>query len=598
MDAEEGPVITDKPKKRQRSVSAKEKAKRQRLSAHETGEDCSCKKQCFNNISVTERSDLIHKFNSFESKDLQDSYLCSFIICKPVLRRRSRKEDQESQPNNSSYSYIIKFMKDETLESLTVCYKAFLSLFGITPRRVQTLKQALLTTGLPPTDKRGTHHNRPNKMSNDTESAVLDHIKSFRGRKSHYALGDTRKLYLSEELNVSKMHKLYKEKYPNNPVSYELYRRIVTTKFNIGFGYPRKDTCTVCDIFEQRRQGIESELSSSSGDQNDLLKQQETLKTELELHQRKAQTFYKRKTEAKKRAKTDHTMEALVFDYQKNLPVPNKSSNDVYYKRQLSFHSFNVHRLSDDSAYFFSYDETIARKGSDEVCSMLHYYLNNVLSPEVSDIELFCDGCSGQNKNYTLFRFLHWLVHTKKRFRSIIIRFPIRGHSYLECDRDMAIVNQSTQVDVPDDWINVIETARVKPSPFNVVKCDTEFFLNFNDHLKSGYKATSPFKTRPVRELIVNANSSQLVFCRESWNGSFLSYPITAKGKRSSQLVGIPQLYTELIPLKQAKYKDLQTLKNLYLPKYHNFYDSLPVMCLSANDVHEDGASDNDDDSL
>ena len=32
-------------------------------------------------------------------------------------------------------------------------------------------------------------------------------------------------------------------------VSYESYRTIFNTKFHIGFGYPRKDTCSVCHHF-------------------------------------------------------------------------------------------------------------------------------------------------------------------------------------------------------------------------------------------------------------------------------------------------------------------------------------------------------------
>ena len=30
-------------------------------------------------------------------------------------------------------------------------------------------------------------------------------------------------------------------------VSYEYYRAIFTDNFNIGFGYPRSDTCSTCD---------------------------------------------------------------------------------------------------------------------------------------------------------------------------------------------------------------------------------------------------------------------------------------------------------------------------------------------------------------
>ncbi|KAK3741028.1 hypothetical protein RRG08_005718 [Elysia crispata] len=73
------------------------------------------------------------------------------------------------------------------------------------------------------------------------------------------------------------------------------------------------------------------------------------------------------------------------------------------------------------------------------------------LSEEVDDLSVFCDWCAGQNENYTVIRFFHWLIHFLRRFRSAKLSFPIRGHSYLECDRDMGLVNQKTDVELPED---------------------------------------------------------------------------------------------------------------------------------------------------
>ena len=191
-----------------------------------------------------------------------------------------------------------------------------------------------------------------------------------------------------------------------------------------------------------------------------------------ELHQRKAATFCKKKCVTKNLARIDNSTEAVVFDFQKNLCTPNKTSNDIYYKRQLTCISFNVHMLSRDDAYFYFYDETVAKKGADDVCSMLYHFTETYIPQVVTRLDLFCDGCAGQNKNYTLLRFMHWLVNTKRRFKRISIRFPIRDHSYLECDRDMALIKQSTDLYLPSQWVQVFRNARVKPSPFTVIPCD------------------------------------------------------------------------------------------------------------------------------
>ncbi|GFR71834.1 vitamin B12-dependent ribonucleotide reductase [Elysia marginata] len=95
---------------------------------------------------------------------------------------------------------------------------------------------------------RGQHSTRPNKLQEDVTLAIINHSKSFRGRKSHYTPGATRKVYLLDTLNVAKMHSFYLQSQPSeSEVSYETYRNIFKTKFNIGLGYPRKDTCAQCD---------------------------------------------------------------------------------------------------------------------------------------------------------------------------------------------------------------------------------------------------------------------------------------------------------------------------------------------------------------
>jgi len=40
---------------------------------------------------------------------------------------------------------------------------------------------------------------------------------------------------------------MFENKNPEQKISYESLRQIFETKFNISFGYPRKDTCSLCD---------------------------------------------------------------------------------------------------------------------------------------------------------------------------------------------------------------------------------------------------------------------------------------------------------------------------------------------------------------
>ena len=69
----------------------------------------------------------------------------------------------------------------------------------------------------------------------------------------------------------------------------------------------------------------------------------------------------------------------------------------------------------------------------------------------MKQFEAFCDGSAVQIKHFTTFRFVHWLVNTERRLRSIKVTFPERGHSYMECDKDMGLINQKAYVDVSSE---------------------------------------------------------------------------------------------------------------------------------------------------
>ena len=192
------------------------------------------------------------------------------------------------------------------------------------------------------------------------------------------------------------------------------------------------------------------------------------LETEIKLHKLRADWFYKYKRNAKMRAKRTITCEAIAMDYGRNLPIPNIPTNDVYYKRQLSFYLFNIHVLASGQSFFYTYDQTVAKKGSDDVTSLLHHFIVNMLDPSVRELHIFCDSCSGQNKNSTMIRFLHYMAVTQKRFDEVTVTFPIRGHSYMEPDKNMGLINKRVHAEMPDDWREVIKYSRVKPSPFEV----------------------------------------------------------------------------------------------------------------------------------
>lgn len=130
------------------------------------------------------------------------------------------------------------------------------------------------------------------------------------------------------------------------------------------------------------------------------------------VHLAKADQFYDTKRAAKMRVRADSTL-AICMDFQKILPAPNVTTNDVYYKRQLTCISFNIHELATGKSHFYVYDQTVAKKGSDDLCSMLDHFINNTVDADVRHLEIFCDSCAGQDKNHSVIRYLHYPTHVK-----------------------------------------------------------------------------------------------------------------------------------------------------------------------------------------
>ncbi|CAH1111616.1 unnamed protein product [Psylliodes chrysocephalus] len=192
LDGEEAYVMHSNVKKRKRTEKMTDIMKKLRAISHESGEDCKCSRlKCFITICSEERQRIIFYFNQLGDYNAQSKYLSGLISVVPVQRRRNRKDEADANFHTFSYSYRVRARVENKLQDVSVCYKAFLSLHGISNRRVQNLKKNLCALGDTKPDGRGKHKNRPHRISDVTKLKVMDFIKSLKGRKSYYCIRDT-----------------------------------------------------------------------------------------------------------------------------------------------------------------------------------------------------------------------------------------------------------------------------------------------------------------------------------------------------------------------------------------------------------------------
>lgn len=393
-EEENGNASMATTKKRKSLGRMIEITKKLKVQSHEQGEDCHCSRlQCFTNISEDNRKRLLHDFNLLNTRKEQSTYLSGLKDIMPVAQRRSRKAEYEAQLNDQSYKYKVRIPVDGHMVERNVCYKAFLSIFGISKKQLETL-QKKLKAGAPQVYRRGKHTNRPKKHSELILRSIEDHIKSFKGRQSHYSLHESQKVYLPDSLSVKKMHAMFMDKNPSIPVSYETYRKIFCNKFNISLGILAQIRAVHATLMQLRIKlecHIIESLNKDCAKPKEIEAQLYRLCIQNKVHLKRAEQFHTRKRRARLTSKKYVDREAIAMDFQKNLCIPNLSTNNVYYCRQLSLFSFNIHVLSSGHSLFYTYPETVAHKAADEVCSMLLHFIFCELGKEIKHLTVFCD---------------------------------------------------------------------------------------------------------------------------------------------------------------------------------------------------------------
>ena len=116
-------------------------------------------------------------------------------------------------------------------------------------------------------------------------------------------------------------------------------------EYNIGFGYPRSDTCEKCYLLKLAGDNAKTEEERSE------------VQTELASHHQKAAQGYASLRADSHRSKTDPSSCVITFDLQQNLPVPMLTHGSMFY---LRLYNFGINDCSKDTAVMCMWDETIA----------------------------------------------------------------------------------------------------------------------------------------------------------------------------------------------------------------------------------------------
>lgn len=533
-----------------------------------------CRLKCFDNFGVVAREKIFETFWNLGDHCQQWSFISSH-----VKEIRKKQWTQDSKRLNV-YKFFLPLLSNiGHMEKVMVCKTMFKNTFSISNTFIQSaIDKHDKNTGICTKDMRGFHQNHPTIITATMKENVIQHVKSFAPIESHYTRKDSNKQYLDCELTFKKMYDLYitwckdLNITENIATSVRQYKDIINKELNIAFYIPKKDQCDLCHT-----------MKNNTTPTND-----DKLKHKAHMENKNLARTFKNADKIEAQSNPSDICTAM-FDFQKINNTPHAEISVLYYKRKLSVYNFTVFDAGLKEATCYMWDETIARRGANEVASCLFSFVNDKVKDGVKDFRFWSDNCAGQNRNRIVFFMYLYVSNTFKV--DVCHRFLEKGHTQNEADSVHALIERTAKnkvIYVPDEWYTLVRWAKQNSPPYRVVEVNQDLVLDFKAwlHTKNWIKDTNSDKIswNKIKEVKVKGNNPDVIefkydFFEENYKklNCGNNSKLTRGRKKKEQELILEKLYKNPIPITDVKYKDLISLcDTLIIPnKYHDFYKNL-----------------------
>lgn len=532
-----------------------------------------CPLKCSVNVNENIGKNIFEKFYKLNTKDEQDIYLQGLIEVRNVQQKRKR--NAEGKDRSRSYWHFLSTGS----QRIKVCQNTFCSVHAISVDRLKRIKK-LLVNNETPQDKRGKHP-KGNAISDDVMNLLKMHINSYPVKHSHYSGNEYH--YLDARLNIKIMYDMFRTKHPDVKITYHYFLKFFHENFTLHFGRPQVDTCNKCEEYTLK---IKSNILGDAA--------KRTAVAEKIIHKRRAKKFYNVLRSSGEECKQRDDLGALAFDYMQNLQLPLIPVQDLFYMTQLAVSVFCIHDMKTDKSYYYVYSENTAAKSPNEVCSFLMNFIENYVPEKITELRLFSDNCPGQNKNHCVVRFCMALVETG-RFKKLEQFFPIRGHSFLPCDRDFGIIKRNLRkhdrIYDLHQYTEIIISASVKRR-FTVHEIRTDEILDFKSWWPAYYKKDSSseetqhssrqekvtFTISKFHHIIHDSSKPGYIKCSEFINGLIWHSFRLVHAKRTKNIkVKLPEAcaYAGNLPVLASKIEHLKVLLQWVEEDFKPFYEAI-----------------------
>ena len=149
-------------------------------------------------------------FYESHNKICQDQFILRFVTLEPPKRKRPRSGTTKNKSKGVTMRYYMPTFNHGKRQLLQqVCQNTFASVLNISKFRIQRLGKEQLRTGTSPRERRGGD-TRSRKYEAKVEN-VKKFIESLVPIESHYSRGKFKRQYLSSDLSIKGLWRIYSE---------------------------------------------------------------------------------------------------------------------------------------------------------------------------------------------------------------------------------------------------------------------------------------------------------------------------------------------------------------------------------------------------
>lgn len=394
-----------------------------------------CKKKCSDRFSEKFREIINSNFWKMSWIEQKYFFLNNTSTKKPDRPKKREKDVNEGKHYTRSKS-VTYFLMDENGDKVPVCKTFFLTTLDYNKNNCKAVRNVIdsnynsgeLIPVSAVTDGRG-HNPNPKKID---PTKITDHIMSFNPAISHYRREHApNKKYLPSDLNMRMMYKHYCETDPQMQVSYGFYRKLVRT-LNISFTKLGQEECEICEKF------------IIHNPQREMIRHRhcQECKNYEEHHERYILARKKYEDDADSQTQRKNNPETLIFavDLEKVIMLPRMEEfkTAMFCPRLIVFNqSFvpvgdkHVHDMG--LTFAALWHEAISGRRKEDIISCFGVFFEQ--NRDLKHIILWLDNCAAQNKNWTLYSYLVYLVNSAEvNFESITLRYLETGHTFMAAD--------------------------------------------------------------------------------------------------------------------------------------------------------------------